>query len=674
MSLIIDSIKIENFMRLKDVVIRFPERGVFGILADSLEDSDESNGVGKTTIIEAIVYCLSGQSRAKTETALIHYGAEFMKVTTILKDENNKKYKITRGRDNKGNGILEYKDEKSQGEKTLEAQKFIDDLLGIDKKDLELTIFFKQSEINKFMELSSSDTKKLLMKWQKNSHWEEKEKLTITQLKLEKEKLKQITLKIENLSKTADVNKLEEENTLLNIKKNNYNLRLNTINEELEKLLKNTNYSKEEIQNNILKQSKLNNQLEKLNNNKKQILINTKTIEELQKQITEENEIYNTKLNTFYITNLNENKLLNQKIENIKKNRNGVCPIIFEECDRIKITDEQLEELETEYEVKSETILKAQNELTKVKNIAKNNKLINEQINKLNTEIQVLKESLKNEQTIIEQLKEIEDILNNYNEEVDSNITLLKNEKKELENNLNTIRDSQAIINVKLQQIAENKTLVDQLYSEFEELNNHIGDLQYLAYMFGKNGIPSLEIENSFSQIQDEINSFLRSISKFDVIFKPDKELKTWEENCLSCNFIYPKNYKKHNCEKCHEPRKRKRKDEIQLSIVDNENEIGFEMCSGGIKTLISLAVRTAMTLLLKRTNGLNLDVLFLDEIDSAIDKKNKPLISDFVNSLCQNLGFKQVLWISHDRNISSNVDNTLLVTSNGAYSKVAWL
>jgi len=267
-----------------------------------------------------------------------------------------------------------------------------------------------------------------------------------------------------------------------------------------------------------------------------------------------------------------------------------------------------------------------------------------------------------------------EDILNNYNEEIDSNITLLKNEKKELESNLNTIRDSQAIINVKLQQIAENKTLVDQLYSEFEELNNHIGDLQYLAYMFGKNGIPSLEIENSFSQIQDEINSFLRSISKFDVIFKPDKELKTWEENCLSCNFIYPKNYKKHNCEKCHEPRKRKRKDEIQLSIVDNENEIGFEMCSGGIKTLISLAVRTAMTLLLKRTNGLNLDVLFLDEIDSAIDKKNKPLISDFVNSLCQNLGFKQVLWISHDRNISSNVDNTLLVTSNGTYSKVAWL
>lgn len=193
--------------------------------------------------------------------------------------------------------------------------------------------------------------------------------------------------------------------------------------------------------------------------------------------------------------------------------------------------------------------------------------------------------------------------------------------------------------------------------------------------MFGKNGIPSLEIENSFSEIEDEINYLLSEITDHAVIFKPDRELKTWEENCLSCGFKYPKNYKKNSCSECGETRRRKRKDELNLMILDNNNEIDFQMCSGGLKTLISLCVRTALTMLRKRQNKSNLNVLFLDEIDSALDPINKSHIVNLIlNVIQKKLGFKQVFWISHDKNISRSVPHTLLIKGYKEHSTVGWI
>ena len=98
-------------------------------------------------------------------------------------------------------------------------------------------------------------------------------------------------------------------------------------------------------------------------------------------------------------------------------------------------------------------------------------------------------------------------------------------------------------------------------------------------------------------------------------------------------------------------------------------------MCSGGLKTITSLCVRTALTMLLKRQNGTNLNTLFLDEIDSALDESNKEKIKKIVSQVfIKKLGFKQIFWISHDKTISDSVPHTILVKGYEDHSELVWM
>ena len=51
------------------------------------------------------------------------------------------------------------------------AQEAIDELIGCDAKEFELTNYFKRKETGGFMELSAPDKQKYMMKWFKNTHW-----------------------------------------------------------------------------------------------------------------------------------------------------------------------------------------------------------------------------------------------------------------------------------------------------------------------------------------------------------------------------------------------------------------------------------------------------------------------------------------------------------------------
>ena len=116
--------------------------------------------------------------------------------------------------------------------------------------------------------------------------------------------------------------------------------------------------------------------------------------------------------------------------------------------------------------------------------------------------------------------------------------------------------------------------------------------------MFGKNGIASQEIENAFTEIESDINFLLKKITTFEVSFNADKELGKWESEFVGCSWTYPQGTRKTKCDECNEPRKKKRKDELHLTILEHGYESDFELDRGGGMTFISFAVRIALTLL----------------------------------------------------------------------------
>jgi chromosome segregation ATPase len=194
--------------------------------------------------------------------------------------------------------------------------------------------------------------------------------------------------------------------------------------------------------------------------------------------------------------------------------------------------------------------------------------------------------------------------------------------------------------------------------------------------MFGKKGIPSLEIENCFQEIEDNVNFILGSMNgDYSVSFKPDRELSSWEDHCVSCGHTFAKGARKPECPECGTERFKKRKDELRVMIVENGREISFDMASGGLKTIISLAVRAALSMLIRRQNDSSFSVLFLDEIDSALDEAYRETLMDLVSQVfVKRLGFTQIFWISHNKSISQSVPHTLLVKGYENYSELEWI
>ncbi len=190
--------------------------------------------------------------------------------------------------------------------------------------------------------------------------------------------------------------------------------------------------------------------------------------------------------------------------------------------------------------------------------------------------------------------------------------------------------------------------------------------------MFSKSGIPSHEVENAFQVIEDDCNMLLNELDHgINIVFSPDKELAKWEPIC-HCGFKFYKNYKKSCCEDCNSPREKQRKEEMSLNIIENGEEVSFDLDSGGGQLLAAFVVRIALTMYKRRQNKCKLDVLFLDEVDSALDVHNATAITNAITRvLTKRLGFAQVFMISHKPEIKHSVPHILKVTRHGTYSTV---
>jgi DNA repair exonuclease SbcCD ATPase subunit len=670
-------LKIHNFMRIREAELDFSGKDVIGILAKGMFDEKRSNYLGKSTILEAMRFAITGKSRASKAVQLIHFGEKTMEIELDLESDSGEIYTIRRGVDHKGKGLTEV----GWGDKKRESQQTINDLLGIDEKDFDMTFFFKQAEINKFMALGSAEQKKMMMKWQKNDHWQEKEKAVNEDIKKYKEKIKEEEIILRNLE--LNIGNVEDIEGSLFYTSQQVSAKeelLGVAKKKLKTLNENASVSENEYKRIKRELSNTASKLEKVEKKLAEVKKAAMTVDNLEdelapinfKGLKEAEEKHNLK----GLSATSESFRLSEKIEKIKKSGNGLCPILDEECDRLNLSEEQIDKMLSEARRLADLGKRE-------KIIARDIKEEHDEYYKLWEELKEAREKLDHEDMLLENSRMLKEEIQSYKEALDSydpdfnkNLANLTSKIDALEYEIPDLKDELSVLKHKYGEYEKNEKEIEKLRSSLIKRNTILSDLQYVSFTFGKNGIPSLEIENSFQEIEEEINYMLEEIDQtLSIECKPDRELKTWEELCLSCGHKYEKGTKKHSCKKCGTPRRKKRKDELQLNVIQNHNEMPFEMCSGGLKTITSLCVRTALTMLLKRQNGTNLNVLFLDEIDSALDESNKEKIKKIVSQVfIKKLGFKQIFWISHDKTISEAVPHTILVKGYEDYSELEWV
>jgi DNA repair protein SbcC/Rad50 len=158
--MILKSITLKNFRKFKDATVEFPD-GVTGIVG--------LNGVGKSTLFEALAWALYGPVAARTGTDQIkREGASStescrVELEFIFDDDTYRVVREMTGKNLSASGVATVNGKiAANGAETL--SKFIQKKLGMDWKSFYTSIFAKQKELNTLSSMNPSERRQLILR------------------------------------------------------------------------------------------------------------------------------------------------------------------------------------------------------------------------------------------------------------------------------------------------------------------------------------------------------------------------------------------------------------------------------------------------------------------------------------------------------------------------------
>jgi exonuclease SbcC len=206
---ILKKVKIKNFLSHKDTVIEFKDNCKMLI--------DGMSGSGKSTIFDAITWCLYANGRVENKN-LIHKGAEKAEVSiTIIDSELNKEYKITRSITEKNKHdvvIKEIIDGKETSPVAIngikENQNFIEhDIIGASYLLFVNSVCHPQNDVENFAQQTASKRKDIIMEIIRANDYDDYLKIAKEQLSSLKTKIEVIEARIEEKNNFIANNSLE---------------------------------------------------------------------------------------------------------------------------------------------------------------------------------------------------------------------------------------------------------------------------------------------------------------------------------------------------------------------------------------------------------------------------------------------------------------------------------
>ncbi len=167
------NIKIDNFLIIGHADIDLNSRGLCRIAGENSDDTtSSSNGAGKSSIVEAIYWCLFGETLRNIRSADGVVNKKIKKDCGVVLEiqEEETSYRIARYRKHtkhKNNLYLYINDVDSRGKDNRETQKFIESVIGMDKMAFANSVVFGQGHsknLKRFSEMTDSEKKETLEK------------------------------------------------------------------------------------------------------------------------------------------------------------------------------------------------------------------------------------------------------------------------------------------------------------------------------------------------------------------------------------------------------------------------------------------------------------------------------------------------------------------------------
>lgn len=640
MNIKFEELDIEGFRSIDRISLNLSDQGIVIVKGiNNYEDLASSNGSGKSSVFEAIIYALFEETSSgdrDIENRILGQGCSVVLKFSI----DDVSYKIIRqSKKGKGTVVLYRNDEDISARNKSDTNKLIISILGINKAIFLDSIFLSQNAVTNLPSLSPTARKERL------------EILTNTDNAI-------------NNFKTF----LKEKQTMYESKHVDCQLEINKINGKEESLQQ----QKDKLQ-------------AQINDIKIQIEERNKlgNIEDLDKQIQE----YNVKINTIN----NQIPELDNQIEMISKSINELK-------NEQKVYEEKRVNKDQEVQNQRDKCNDLQKEITRVENIISYN---NMDIDRINKEIEEIKNSdtcptcgrkydnvnEEHIQKVIEdknkEIKEFENkniennnYIKNLQLELDKEIEIGKNLKKEFEN-LNSL------YNDKNEQVSEQQTNLINTNNQKTQLLNSIQNIQVQidAINKQKDDILKIEIPNSkqYEDMVQDIDTQLNNLNKL----KEDKnnelnELDNYINAIKHCIQLVTKDFRtfllKNSLSYLNKILKdyssqlfSNESDLIYISENDNKLDImlgnaTYESLSGGEKTRVNIALLLAQKSLANMIGNISCNIIILDEILGYCDALAE---NNVINLITKELESLETIYMISHKEIPIGYDTELIVEKN---------
>ena len=618
-------IEFENFISHKNSRFEFAENKTFLIQGENRDDDgQESNGSGKSAIIEAITFALTGDSFRKVRAVDLIYNNEKESNVRLQLINNLTKQELVIYRSIKRKGGTEVKimlnNEPAVQPSVNDYNKYILELLDITKEDLTNYFIISKDKYESF--LLSTDSKK-----------------------------KNIIARFTSIDFFADID-------------NNINSDISENNKEINDIEKIITANNAKIE--VYDIEELDDEEEIFENNKKQKLSNISAkIDEISQRIENNDKLINELIESQKIV---QNELKNKKstesfekeLEKIGEDENKINNLYYETQKTVQEYQETIMNLKS----KLKTLITCPNCQFEFSNIDKDFN-----VHETKELLPILETTLSETKEKQQEYKSQQQYIANKKSEILKNISIVRKQNQQLENQLNIINND----------IRTKNSIKDDLNRKISDLNEELNEVEKTKYvpvakkdnteiiakLEKENEKHSKEIDKVKEQIQLNTN-WLYNFKKFRT-FLINKSIDSVEAYTnLFLNKIKTNLNIKLDGYKLLSDGKTIRENITVDILRDGKKEGVIDKFSNGEKIRIDICNILALQKLINlnsKSGGLNL--LILDEIIESVDASGVNEILHQLNKLSQ-----CIYVITHASNMH-NFENKINVVKENKVSRI---
>lgn len=644
----IDTIALSGWMPFAGEFELVLPHGPIAVVGSHSGDTRRSNRAGKTSLLEAITWCLFGTHRKRLDDDVINRSVQECSVTVAMGDvrvvRSRKRgsstklflsmYDLLKGE------MVEYTGEAAQ--KQLEID------LGIGVDDYLATRCFRQGEVESIVSKSAGDRLALVSEWLQQGKWFDAKKLQAIKTNAAETRLAEKRASVQTAATfvlpDAQRHEMGERLNALKLQMGGLDIELKAVSNQLAEAAgaKVQLNSHRDIKGLRLQAADL-----------RKRLANRGEVDTRRDEAAEQEAISRTSMaNAFAAI---------KELESVRKTGfDGVCPITCEECpaaqhvtdvvqtastlfvERSRSHEEQRrvwEQLRSEHDV-------AKRESTELDRLAVQYQTVVERGKKLASEITMTEAEAEAAAT---------------SEALTAEMASLRQRFAEMLQEATTIESS--LLNAK-----RDDERYAVLCKEVEQAER--AAVSSRLALRAISSVPARIAAQQLGELEQEANSLLEGTG-VSLRFSWARELADKAPACEECGFVYPSK-RGDACPTCKAARGKKRAQELELLCDDGsgaEEDVRFN--SGGTRAIVGSSIRLAASAMLSRLRSSTVAWAIVDEPFGSLDAENREQLARTFAGMLNSVGLEQALVVSHDPALLAALPNRIVVDKDGSSSTV---